>query len=205
MNEVFSWVHPRAPSARGGGVSGFRDAAGWCRASASVPKCGSAGLCQASERALSALCNKPANASWSREGCSPALTHSLPLKSQQEREKERKKIYLLSAVPACFPHPQWGWRGAEADSSSVSQIEGPMDLIRSSPPPHTHTLLCWSRFYMPLSTSACISSIHLVGKLDTCCATSAFLVAKTTAGNKGPTGPSSQGAEIWLQYTKINQ
>lgn len=53
----------------------------------------------------------------------------------------------------------------------------------------------------------CMHLVHSFGKRkqDTCWVTSIFLGARTTAGNKGATEPSSQGDEIWLQYTKINQ
>lgn len=118
----------------GGVVSGFRAAAGWCVAGAGhLRQSPNVGLQGCVRRSFSALCNKPANASWSREGCSPALTHSLPLKSQQEREKEKKERERSAfSCYSLLPPSSVGVEGGRGGQLQC-QIEGPMDLIRSFP------------------------------------------------------------------------
>lgn len=70
----------------GWGLRGY--CPGWCRVAASVPECGFAGLCQA--RGSSALYNKPADRSQSREFFSPSTDAFTP--TQAPARKREKKI-----------------------------------------------------------------------------------------------------------------
>lgn len=130
-------------------------------------------------RSLSALCNKPANPSYSREGCSPALTHSLPLTLSKQEKRGKKKLCFQLLQPA--PPSSVGVEGSEADSS------------RS----------LWISLTPPLPTSLLVEvlyaiehfRVHLIlsfgkGKQDTCCVTSHFCVLGPQQGIKGPGSPA---------------
>lgn len=135
------------------------------------------GLQGCASRSLWALCNEPAN---QQRCCSPALTHPLPLKSRQEREKKRSVFSCYSLLPP----PSVGVEGGRGEQPQ-GQTQGPVGLIKSSPTSLWVKVLCAAKHF-------CVHLVHSFGthEQDTCCVTGSFLGAGTIALNKEPTSPA---------------
>lgn len=98
--------------------------------------------------------------------------------TQVSARKRKGKKNLLSAVTACFPTLSGG--GGGRGIQLQCQIQGPVDLIKSSPTSPLVKVLYAVRHF-------CMHLVHSFGKheQDTCWVTSTSLGAGTIAMNKG--------------------